>query len=241
MLTFLSFCGGFLVWLILLGRTVHEATSAPPPPTFSDLYYTRRPRHHAFLAKVRRRREGWLCGLRLRLRMRSRAMALSAVSKRYFQRLTCSPVGSPPSVPLANFTSSAHWSLSSKYATDDPQLPRQPRALLQAAGGDYPIVIDTGASLSVTPNISDFVDGLVNGNLPDLRGLNHTTMVAGAGLVEWTVFDIHNRVQTIRTWAFYVPDANIRLFSPSLTFRNRAAATCIVLNKILPFGWRVVT
>ena len=149
--------------------------------------------------------------------MRSRVHALAAFSRRYTERLSCSPIGSPPSVPLQTFNSSATWSLSSQY----PNLPqlRQPRIL--HAEGAYPIVIDTGASNSVTPNATDFVDGMVSGNLPDLRGLNHTTTVAGAGLVEWTVYDIHNRVQTIRTWAFYVPDATIRLFSPQAYFQEQ--------------------
>ena len=83
---------------------------------------------------------------------------------------------------------------------------------------DYPIVIDTGASISVSPNIEDFVDGISDANVKDVRGLNHSTTVHGMGMVEWTVYDVHHSVKTIRTMAFYVPDATIRLFSPQTYF-----------------------
>ena len=111
--------------------------------------------------------------------------------------------------------------LSSHYdaAPSDPPIPEQPRVL--RADGAYPIVIDTGASICVTPNAADFINGISTGNLPELRGLNHTSQVAGTGLVEWTVVDVNNRVRKIRAWAFYVPDATIRLFSPQSYFQEQ--------------------
>ena len=85
---------------------------------------------------------------------------------------------------------------------------------------DYPIVIDTGASISVSPNLSDFVDGVSEAHVQDLKGLNHTTKVCGMGMVEWTVYDVRDSIRTIRTMAFYVPDATIRLFSPQTYFHE---------------------
>ena len=44
---------------------------------------------------------------------------------------------------------------------------------------DHPIVIDTGASVSVTPNPDDFVEGIRSTNMTELKGLNDVTVVRG--------------------------------------------------------------
>jgi hypothetical protein len=157
--------------------------------------------------------------LQLRLRLRYRADDLARrVPTLFLPSITRL---SGPSVS-AHYTSTAPWLLSSHYdaaAPSDCPIPEQPRVL--RADGAYPIVIDTGASICVTPNAADFVNGISTGNLPELRGLNHTSQVAGTGLVEWTIFDVNNRVRKIRAWAFYVPDATIRLFSPQSYFQDQ--------------------
>ncbi|KAI2509642.1 hypothetical protein MHU86_4762 [Fragilaria crotonensis] len=84
----------------------------------------------------------------------------------------------------------------------------------------YPIVIDSGASVSITPNINDFVNGIHPTQLSDLKGLEGATKVHGQGIVEWTVFDLMDVVRTIRTTAYYVPSATIRLFSPQSYFQE---------------------
>ena len=125
----------------------------------------------------------------------------------------------------ANITPTAPFLLSSHYGTgpSDFQHPH----VLHAAGA-YPIVIDTGASVSVTPNASDFVGGLATDNLPDLRGLSHTSKVTGTGLVEWSIYNVHGRIRKIRTRAFYVPDATIRLFLRSRISKSKGVAICAV-------------
>jgi hypothetical protein len=82
----------------------------------------------------------------------------------------------------------------------------------------YPIVIDTGASISVSPHQDDFVDGISTSIIQDLKGLDHSTKVQGMGMVEWTVYDLHTFIREIWTIAFYVLDATIRLFSPQAYF-----------------------
>jgi hypothetical protein len=84
---------------------------------------------------------------------------------------------------------------------------------------EYPIVIDSGASFSLTPKIEDFVSPIE----PDettLTGLNSTTLVAGTGIVEWTIQDVQGEVRKIKVKAFYVPQATIRLFSPQQYFQQ---------------------
>jgi hypothetical protein len=83
-----------------------------------------------------------------------------------------------------------------------------------------PIVIDTGASVSLTPNHSDFVGPIRETDISEMQGLSSTSKVAGKGKVKWTVRDLFGRTKTIFTEAYYVPDVTIRLFSPQVYFRT---------------------
>jgi hypothetical protein len=80
---------------------------------------------------------------------------------------------------------------------------------------ELPIVIDTGASNSITPITSDFVHGIIHkADLQALSQVNGTTPVCGQGLVKWPIEDVDGNRRTITTDAYYVPGAGIRLFSP---------------------------
>ena len=84
----------------------------------------------------------------------------------------------------------------------------------------YPICIDSGASVSITPNPTDFVNGIHPTTLVDLKGLEGLTRVHGEGIVEWRVVDLFNTVRVIRTKAYFVPGVTIRLFSPQTYFKE---------------------
>jgi len=89
---------------------------------------------------------------------------------------------------------------------------------------EYPVVIDSGASFSLTPKIEDFITPLqVDKTI--LTGLNSTSVVAGSGAVEWTIQDVSGIVRKIRVEAFYVPQASIRLFSPQQYFQENQAGS----------------
>ena len=77
---------------------------------------------------------------------------------------------------------------------------------------EVPVVIDSGASYSLTPFIEDFVDPLQPANI-DLQGLSSKANVKGEGTVEWSIRDVFGVTRTVRTKAYFVPSATIRLFS----------------------------
>jgi len=85
---------------------------------------------------------------------------------------------------------------------------------------DMPIVFDTGASYSVTPNLQDFVGELSPTDMDSMKGLTDSVKIKGKGWVEWSVRDVFGRVHMIRTKAFHVPEASIRLFSPQSYFQE---------------------
>jgi hypothetical protein len=90
---------------------------------------------------------------------------------------------------------------------------------------ELPIVIDTGASNSITPIPSDFVNGIIHkADLQALSQVNGTTPVCGQGPVEWPIEDVDGNRRTITTDAYYVPDAGIRLFSPQVYINKHKSA-----------------
>ena len=85
---------------------------------------------------------------------------------------------------------------------------------------EMPIVFDTGASFSVTPLASDFVTPLEAPSVSNMTGLADSVKIAGVGWVEWPIRDMFGRVHTVRTRAYHVPVATIRLFSPQSYFQE---------------------
>ena len=79
---------------------------------------------------------------------------------------------------------------------------------------DLPIVIDTGCSLSLTPVLDDFVGPIEPSTVHEMTGVADKVKVVGIGTVEWNIRDLYGNVGIVRTRAYYVPGATIRLFSP---------------------------
>jgi hypothetical protein len=75
-----------------------------------------------------------------------------------------------------------------------------------------PIVLDTGASLSITPYASDFIEPVTEPAIKNIVGVSdHRSKVEGVGTVRWVIRDVFNRIRTIETQAYLVPSADIRL------------------------------
>jgi hypothetical protein len=96
---------------------------------------------------------------------------------------------------------------------------------------ELPIVIDTGASVSVTPIVADFVGPIRPYAVEGLKGLNSEAKVVGEGTVEWMIRDVLGSVRRVRTTEFYVPEASIRLFSPHTYFREHEAGSLFMDSK----------
>jgi hypothetical protein len=81
------------------------------------------------------------------------------------------------------------------------------------------VVIDTGASWSVTPRVKDFVSP-IEPAIDSLRSLSGSIKVHGVGTVEWLIEDQLGITKTIRTRALFVPTGEDRLFSPQTFFKE---------------------
>lgn len=112
-------------------------------------------------------------------------------------------------------------------ATDGKILANAQRYVLSMGspnGQTISIVIDSDASISITGIGSDFVGKIKNLPNAKINGLNNFLEVKGIGTIEWEVIDQKGVMRTIRTKAYYIPEARIQLFSPK-TFFNEQAET----------------
>lgn len=111
-------------------------------------------------------------------------------------------------------------------------------AYLSSTSDQVPTIVDSGASVTVTPFLSDFVGTLQPPPFEELSGLQYNTPVVGIGLIELEVFDLHGTVAKIRTLACFVPDAQVRLYSPQTHFQKSGMKGSLLLTA---YGARLVT
>jgi hypothetical protein len=107
----------------------------------------------------------------------------------------------------------------------------QQRAYLTegVAGDEVPLVLDTGASFSLSPFTSDFVCGPHTSQDTAMTGIaDSVSRLKGIGTVEWPIVDIFGRCRTVSTQTYYVPTADIRLFSPQTFFQENGEGKCAV-------------
>ena len=88
----------------------------------------------------------------------------------------------------------------------------------RTARQDTPIVIDTGASTSVSPHKEDFID--FKESHSTVTGIGSKGVVKGHGTVRWSIFDSEDKETVVETEAIYMPAATVRLYSPQAHFRK---------------------
>jgi hypothetical protein len=142
------------------------------------------------------------------------------------------------------------FALSSQYKALSPESLQFQRILLEAKGlqtsiraygetlplsspsiyvspnqDDLPIVIDTGASCTITPSLSDFISHPTTSDTKKLGSLTTVeTKVSGQGPIEWEIEDVNGVTKKLSTMSYYVPEATIRLFSPQIYFKENPTA-----------------
>lgn len=100
-------------------------------------------------------------------------------------------------------------------------------AYLSDSTRSLPIIFDTGASLSISPCRSDFVDYHVNDGSKSLSGLSGKSTVEGYGTIEWQLRDDDGKTHTLRSFGFHVPSGTVRLFCP-MSFINDCGGSFVI-------------
>ena len=91
-----------------------------------------------------------------------------------------------------------------------------PTRCLTGALGGFPLIVDTGASVCVTPVLDDFIT--YEPCDIEIKDLSSKNKVAGRGLVRWTVLDTRGLPCTLQVQAYHVPHTDVRLLSPQRLF-----------------------
>jgi hypothetical protein len=77
-----------------------------------------------------------------------------------------------------------------------------------------PVIWDSGASISISPEPKDFNDTLKKpGAITQLKGIARGLHIKGQGEVTWAFHDVNGNLRTLKIPAFYVPGIKIRLLS----------------------------
>ena len=81
----------------------------------------------------------------------------------------------------------------------------------------YPIVCDSGASVSVSNDAADNQETMTMANASPIqvKGVSQGVAVSGQGMVLWYLMDTTGMLCAIRVPALYIPEANVRLLSTS--------------------------
>jgi transposase InsO family protein len=104
---------------------------------------------------------------------------------------------------------------------------------------DEPLIVDTGASVCITPHLSDFVPGTYQPSsliVKDLSGLNK---VAGEGIIAWNVVDSQGESFTIKVPGVHIESAKVRLLSPQVllsSIEGKVLMTKTMLTFLLTSG-----
>jgi len=95
---------------------------------------------------------------------------------------------------------------------------------------ETPIVVDSGASKSIMPDPSDFVGPIMPMDSP-IQGLSATTKNKGIGNFMWHIRDSLGTTTTLETTAYFIPEADIRLFSLQVHFSENKAGSFLMKIK----------
>ena len=84
---------------------------------------------------------------------------------------------------------------------------------------DLPVIFDTGATISVSPDIKDFIS-YDEVKVPGLTNITGTSPVQCRGDVKWILYDDKGFPHEIVTKAYFVPTAKVHLFSVQYYLSN---------------------
>ena len=77
----------------------------------------------------------------------------------------------------------------------------------------FPVIWDSGASVSITSNRGDFIEYNPKPGINRLNGIGSGLQVLGSGTVAWNFVDEKGNLRELKVIAYHFPDAKVRLIS----------------------------
>ena len=73
---------------------------------------------------------------------------------------------------------------------------------------DLPVIFNSGATISITPDINDFITYEPCSKL-GVKSITGQSQVQESGLVRWMLYDDHGHLHTITATAYYISTARV--------------------------------
>lgn len=92
-----------------------------------------------------------------------------------------------------------------------------------------PLIFDTGASITVSPHLSDFIGPIQKTSaVPSrLNGVSSSHIIQGMGTIRVLVYTDSHQPRYLQTTGYYVPDINVRLFSVQRYVDEHPGEQCV--------------
>jgi hypothetical protein len=99
-----------------------------------------------------------------------------------------------------------------------------------------PLIVDTGASVCISPSKSDFVPSSYRESNMKVKGLSSENRVAGEGCICWAVKDTSGKTKVIEVFGLHIPAAGVRLLSPQVLRKTHGIVGSIEDDGVLLFS-----
>ena len=119
---------------------------------------------------------------------------------------------------------------SDVYFTSD----KSHQVIINENCNSFEIIWDSGASVCISPNKSDFIDYTTNVDLKTVKTIGGaTSVIKGQGTVLWSVHDERGMLRHLKLKAYHIPSSTTRLLSTSSLLNTYKGETITIDAKIL--------
>jgi hypothetical protein len=125
-----------------------------------------------------------------------------------------SPFSIEDSIRLVSKQSSLPLALNAHQVDFDPGFVAKLLAIFDDKSKIFKVILDTGASLAITPFRDDFVDYRPADSIRSIETVNGPTAVVGVGIVRWVLVQEDGSEKELLVHCHHVPSSSVRLLSP---------------------------
>jgi hypothetical protein len=144
-------------------------------------------------------------------------MPLSTATILAGNKISVDPMGLPGASPFRLFSErqpSILQALNAHRTDFDPGLVAKLFAVFDDHDHIFKVILDTGASVSITPHREDFVTYHVTTDSRSIQTVNGTTAIVGVGIVRWVFLREDGTEVELLIHCNHVPKSEVRLLSP---------------------------
>ena len=92
---------------------------------------------------------------------------------------------------------------------------------------DSLLILDSGCSIAITPNINDFIDGTYKPQDCTVSGIGSGLSAEGIGTIQWSLTDTNGQITTLELQCLCVPQAPCRLLPPQQLSAHKSNPTSL--------------